>query len=74
MNWIDKHYPKGQKISIADLRTGELAEATIANPLQGAGFAAKNTVGVIVKFEDGGFQRVSAAFLDEDGEDRVDHG
>ncbi len=73
-NWIDKHYPAGQVISIPDLRTGDLADAVVVNHLQGAGFAAKNTVGVTARFEDGGYQVVSAAFLDEDGGDRVEHG
>ena len=70
-NWITKHYPKGTRIRIADTRTGKLETATVVNHLAGSGFQARHTVGVVVQFADGTRQRVSAAFLDDTGGDRV---
>lgn len=69
MSWIRKFYEIGRNIDVVDVRTGERATMEIVNHVQGVGFQAQHTVGIICRREDGTFQEIEAAFLDEFGGD-----
>lgn len=70
MSWVKKHYKIGLEVNVVNPRTGVPERAEIINHIQGSGFQARHTTGIIVRFEsDGAIEHIEAAFLDESGGD-----